>query len=228
MHVKSYCFRNCRYSPPWLQETASDGPLCSRRDHKQSRWYPNHCVPGRDSLLPKTQINKINQDTGHRTQIKKITSQQMKGYEGNCQTAAFIWLATFLTLKSLTYTFSPWIPNPLSTILPLMKKSCLEGNGRWSVRAQTHSEITSHLNKAPIKIRSLSLLTEFGMWQATRIPAFLVSLAMIIANFEPWLVWLSGLSTSLWTKRWLVQFPTRAHAWVPNQSTCLGCQPGPQ
>ena len=121
----------------------------------------------------------------------------------------------------------PEFQNP-SLHLVLYKKAGVEGNGRWSVRAQTHSEITSHLNKAPIKIRSLSLLTEFGMWQATRIPAFLVSLAMIIANFEPWLVWLSGLSTSLWTKRLLVQFPTRAHAWVPNQSTCLGCQPGPQ
>ena len=31
---------------------------------------------------------------------------------------------------------------------------------------------------------------------------------------EPWLVWLSELSTGLQTKRSLVQFPGRAHAWV--------------
>ena len=35
MHVKSYCFRNSRYSPNWLQETpyamkVASKPLCSR------------------------------------------------------------------------------------------------------------------------------------------------------------------------------------------------------
>ena len=33
----------------------------------------------------------------------------------------------------------------------------------------------------------------------------------------PWLVWLSGLSAGLWTKRSPVQFPVRAHAWVADQ-----------
>ena len=33
----------------------------------------------------------------------------------------------------------------------------------------------------------------------------------------PWLVWLSGLSTSLWTEGLLVWFPVRAHAWVAGQ-----------
>ena len=36
----------------------------------------------------------------------------------------------------------------------------------------------------------------------------------------PWLVWLSGLSTSLQTKGLLVQFPVRIHSWV------AGCVPG--
>ena len=31
---------------------------------------------------------------------------------------------------------------------------------------------------------------------------------------EPWLVWFSGLSASLWTKGLPVQFPVRAHAWL--------------
>ena len=34
---------------------------------------------------------------------------------------------------------------------------------------------------------------------------------------EPWLVWFSGLSASLWTKRSQVRFPVRAHAWVVGQ-----------
>ena len=33
----------------------------------------------------------------------------------------------------------------------------------------------------------------------------------------PWLVWLSGLGSSLQTKRSLVQFQFRAHAWVVGQ-----------
>ena len=37
----------------------------------------------------------------------------------------------------------------------------------------------------------------------------------------PWLVWLSGLSTSLQTKGSLAGS-------VPSQGTCLGCSPGPQ
>ena len=32
--------------------------------------------------------------------------------------------------------------------------------------------------------------------------------------YQALLVWLSGLSTGLQTKRSLVQFPVRAHAWV--------------
>ena len=35
--------------------------------------------------------------------------------------------------------------------------------------------------------------------------------------FFSWLVWLSRLSTSLWTKGSPVRFPVRAHAWVAGQ-----------
>ena len=33
----------------------------------------------------------------------------------------------------------------------------------------------------------------------------------------PWLLWLSTLSASLWTKGFQVRFPVRAHAWVVGQ-----------
>ena len=39
---------------------------------------------------------------------------------------------------------------------------------------------------------------------------------------EPWLVWLSGLSTGLRTKGLLVRFPVRAHAWVVGQVPSRG------
>ena len=44
----------------------------------------------------------------------------------------------------------------------------------------------------------------------------------------PWLVWLSGLSASLWTKMSLVWFPVRAHAWVVGQVPGWECARGDQ
>ena len=38
-----------------------------------------------------------------------------------------------------------------------------------------------------------------------------------LKTFEPWLVWLSGLSTHLQTTGSLVQFPVRAPDWVAGQ-----------
>ena len=40
---------------------------------------------------------------------------------------------------------------------------------------------------------------------------------------EPWLVWLSGLSTVLQTKWSLVQFPVRTHVWLAGQVPSEGC-----
>ena len=45
---------------------------------------------------------------------------------------------------------------------------------------------------------------------------------------HPWLVWLSGLSIGLWTKRSQVQFPVRAHAWVAGQVPSWGHARGSQ
>ena len=41
-------------------------------------------------------------------------------------------------------------------------------------------------------------------------------------QFMPWLVWLSGLSISLWNKMLLVPFLVRAHAWVAVQGPIWG------
>ena len=40
-------------------------PLCSRKDHKQSRLYPSHCAPGRH---PASQDTDKENQPGHRTQ----------------------------------------------------------------------------------------------------------------------------------------------------------------
>ena len=45
---------------------------------------------------------------------------------------------------------------------------------------------------------------------------------------HPWLVWISGLSAGLWTKRLLVQFPVRAHAWGAGQVPSWGHARGNQ
>ena len=43
-----------------------------------------------------------------------------------------------------------------------------------------------------------------------------------IERKQPWLVWLSGLSTGLQTERLLVQFPVRTHAWAVGQVPSWG------
>ena len=43
---------------------------------------------------------------------------------------------------------------------------------------------------------------------------------------ETWLLWLSGLSTSLQTERSPVRFLVRAHAWVASQVPSSGCVSG--
>ena len=44
-----------------------------------------------------------------------------------------------------------------------------------------------------------------------------------ISEKEPWLVWLSGLSTSLRIKGLPVPFPVRAHAWDAGEATTYWC-----
>ena len=44
--------------------------------------------------------------------------------------------------------------------------------------------------------------------------------------FQPWLVWLSGLSVGLWTEKSLVPFPVMAHAWVMGQVPAEGATKG--
>ena len=44
--------------------------------------------------------------------------------------------------------------------------------------------------------------------------------------YQPWLVWLSGLSARLGAKGLLVSLPGRAHAWVAGQVPSRGCRRG--
>ena len=53
-------------------------------------------------------------------------------------------------------------------------------------------------------------------WEGVR-----VKTALKILREEPWLLWLSGLSAGLWTKRSLVWFPVRARALVVGQVPSL-------
>ena len=87
---------------------------------------------------------------GHRTQIKKIAGQWIKGCQGNCWTAAFIWLKSFLNSKPLTYNF-----------ILLIKRVGWKWNLRWSVRTHTRCLLRSPaiwIKHPPVKIQFLSLL----------------------------------------------------------------------
>ena len=170
MHIKSYHFRTEGTAHSDSRRPQVSQHLCSRRDHKQSRWYLSPCVSGRDIPLPRTQ------DTGHRTRWK-ITSPLRKGCEGNCWSAALVWLTSLLNSRSPTYTFySPWIPSPLPTLFPPYEKPALKGNVRWSDRVHNppSSQIAGHVTEAPIKIPSLSLLIGSGSdrWQECQLFRF--------------------------------------------------------
>ena len=71
MHVKGYCFRSEGMAHPDSRRPQASQPLCSRRDHKPSRWYLSHCVPGTDILLLNTDKES---HPGHRTQIENHQS----------------------------------------------------------------------------------------------------------------------------------------------------------
>ena len=64
--------------------------------------------------------------------------------------------------------------------------------------------LTQYLNRLRCNLRGRSAF-------------FAKSLYLKRRSILPWLVWLSALSTGLRTKRSLVQFPVRAHAWVIGQ-----------
>ena len=64
---------------------------------------------------------------------------------------------------------------------------------------------------SPFLIRKILLLILFNVFENTHLPC---------------LAWLSGLSADLRTKRSLVQFPVRAHAWVVGQVPIWGRERG--
>ena len=136
--------------------------VCSRRDHKQSRWYLSHCVPGRDIPLPRTQIKKITQNTGHGTQIENHQSvdERVLGKLPDC--------------SSYLSNIFPEFQIPYLHFFLLIKKAGLKGNIRQFVRVQNPPsfQITGLLNKAPIKIQYLSLLIGSGRDSSTNIGFF--------------------------------------------------------
>ena len=66
------------------------------------------------------------------------------------------------------------------------------------------------------------LLTLDGMGSTLREWYVRICVQKYLYSIAPWLVWLSGLSVSLWTERLTVQFPVRAHAWVAGQVPSRG------
>ena len=80
MHVKAIVSGTEEAPRPDLRRPQAVSQLSSRRGHELWRWNPSHGVPERDTSPLNTQIEKIAQDTRHRTRIKKITGQWMNGW----------------------------------------------------------------------------------------------------------------------------------------------------
>ena len=87
--------------------------------------------------------------------------------------------------------------------------------------------------KMPIKISLPNMYMYFSIWchlkfhlkdklKQQDMPTHSIWSTFILRMLEPRLVWLSGLSASLWTKGSPVQFPVTAHAWVAGQVPVVG------
>ena len=71
----------------------------------------------------------------------------------------------------------------------------------------------------------LSYMCRWPWMQKKHLIKFNIYLWLKKKNLMPWLVWLSGLSAGLQTKRSLVWCPIRAHSWVAGPGPQLGaCQ----
>ena len=138
---------------------------------------------------------------------------------GSSTRCGVLWLSTMWELSS------GWGSGqccPLSLLAHLRMLSLHEASCIFT-HIHTHTTITQLFFFKPLL-----------MWQTLPLPPFLslpvlfVQLLTALQNLAklPWLVWLSGLSTGLWTKWSLVQFPIRAHTWVVGQAPSRGCERG--
>ena len=146
MHIKSYCFRNWRYDPLWLQETISSSTCVpqgvSSNQMESEPLYPNvRCLP------PRTQIKTSAQGTDER------------------MLQLFISWTVPLNSNPFLYTFLPFKKGRLKIEFETV---C------WSTNLPS-SQIAGQLNKGPTKIQSLSLLIGSPRWRGARAPVFLVS-----------------------------------------------------
>ena len=145
MQVESYCSRkwNVWWDPPCLQKTHQQFEGCAPRRTEGIEIVTEPLCSGKR--------RPSDQDADKQS--------QMKGCQGNCLTAAFIWLTSFLNSKSFICTFFPLNSKSL-TLFPLFKKAGLKGKVRWSVRVHNplSSQIAGHLSEVPIKIQPPSLL----------------------------------------------------------------------
>ena len=110
------------------------------------------------------------------------------------------------TLESTAYCQSPQIPTSRQQMLP---PSALAGGALGVVC--TPESVSSHERKDTVLIALLKDHSHFHCIDPRT-----------KTQTQPWLVWLSGLSTSLGNKESLAPFPVRAHAWVAGQVPSRG------
>ena len=98
--------------------------------------------------------------------------------------------------------------------IQIIHKDTVMGNGWLAASTRQHAHISGIKSHAEFLVKhQITQVTSFPV--EPRFGAlWLLAFPQTKITFEPWLVWLSGLSTSLQTKGLSVGFPIRAHAWV--------------
>ena len=119
----------------------------------------------------------------------------------------------------------------------------------WHTHTHTHTHTPSCcslLFSLPVERFSYSLMSWETFWPERAWSELVVGIMLAVVRvtlqsscwrrghgedpermlYMPWLVQLSGLSAGLRTKRVLVWFPVRAHAWVAGQVPSWGCARG--
>ena len=125
------------------------------------------------------------------------------------------------------YSFG-FCPPPLLNTGPgeTLKTICTPGKGEVNLRLGPVGDRVSipGLSWGPAK-PCQSCVSQMDYEHVSSVPSF--SSTFTFTRWKrkllPWLVWLSGLSVSLWIEKSLVQFPIRAHAWVVGQVLQRGC-----
>ena len=144
-------------------------------------------------------------------------------------TSAPLWWGT-LTVGEVMHVWGQGSMGNLCTATPCCCDCAETGKSMKQTNKQRNKCVLHHTHttlKETITFQSFKLMKNewkngIGYQVQNRTYIHIFNFWSFKRQILPWLVWLSGLSAGLRTKRLLVRFPVRAHAWVVGQIPSRG------